>query len=153
MENKQINFFKAKDINSVLKPFKKGTVVNIDNLEVREKQKELKLGLYGWYAICPSKELKKNKIHYFSLFDEPLLLFRDKNNNVRCIKNICPHRGSSFYGGTISNGELTCPYHGARFSSKGNCQNIDRITCSHIVDNNYYNYEYLFKKGFRGKSF
>ena len=30
MENKQINFFKAKDINTVLKPFKKGTVVNID---------------------------------------------------------------------------------------------------------------------------
>ena len=140
MENKQINFFKAKDINTVLKPFKKGTVVNIDNLEAREKQKELKLGLYGLYAICPSTELQKNKIHYFSLFDEPLLLFRDKNNNVRCIKNICPHRGSSFYGGSISNGELTCPYHGARFSSQGNCQNIDRITCSHIVDNNYDNY-------------
>ena len=69
MENKQINFFKTKDINTVLKPFKKGTVVNIDNLEVREKQKELKLGLYGWYAICPSTELQKNKIHYFSLYD------------------------------------------------------------------------------------
>ena len=78
MENKQINFFKTKDITTVLKHFKKGTVVNIDNLEVREKQKDLKLGLYGWYAICPSTELKNNKIHYFSLFDEPLLLFRDK---------------------------------------------------------------------------
>ena len=64
MENKQINFFKAKDINTVLKPFKKGTVVSIDNFELREKQNELKTGLYGWYAICPSKELKKNKIHY-----------------------------------------------------------------------------------------
>ena len=40
MENKQINFFKAKDINTVLKPFKKGTVVSIDNLEIRERQKE-----------------------------------------------------------------------------------------------------------------
>ena len=140
MENKQINFFKAKDINTVLKPFKKGTVVSIDNLEIRERQKELEIGLYGWYAICPSKELKKNKLHYFSLFDEPLLLFRDEKNNVRCIKNICPHRGASFYGGSISNGELTCPYHGARFSAEGNCQNIDRITCSHIVDNNYDNY-------------
>ena len=135
MENKQINFFKAKDINTVLKPFKKGTVINIENLEVRERQKDLKLGLHGWYAIYPSNELKKNSIHYFSLFDVPLLLFRDKKNEVRCIKNICPHRGASFYGGSISNGELTCPYHGARFSSEGNCQNIDRITCSHIVDN------------------
>ena len=65
MENKQINFFKAKDINTVLKPFKKGTVVNIDYLEVREKQKDLKLGLYGWYAICPSTELKKKQNSLF----------------------------------------------------------------------------------------
>ena len=74
MENKQINFFKSKDFNTVLKPFKKGTVVNIDNLEVRERQKDLKAGLYGWYAICPSKELEKNKIHYFSLFDKGIII-------------------------------------------------------------------------------
>ncbi len=43
MENKQINFFKAKDIHTVLKPFKKGTVVNIDSLELREKQKRIKI--------------------------------------------------------------------------------------------------------------
>ena len=140
MENKQINFFKSKDFNTVLKPFKKGTVIKIDNLEIREREKDLNIGLYGWYAICPSKELKKNKIHYFSLFDEPLLLFRDEKSNIRCIKNICPHRGASFYGGTLLNGVLTCPYHGAKFSSEGKCQNIDRITCSHIVDNNYDNY-------------
>ena len=140
MENKQINFFKSKDFNTVLKPFKKGTLVKIDNLEIREKQKDLNIGLYGWYAILPSNELKKNKIHYFSLFNVPLILYRDEKNNIRCVKNICPHRGASFYGGTISNGELTCPYHGAKFSSEGTCQNIDRITCSHIVDNNYDNY-------------
>ena len=140
MENRQINFFKSKDFNSVLKPLKKGTVVKIDNLEVRESQKELNIGLYGWYAICPSNELKKNRLHHFSLFDEPLLLYRDDKNLIRCIKNLCPHRGASFYGGSLSNGELTCPYHGAKFSSEGTCRNIDRITCSHIVDTNYDNY-------------
>ena len=48
-----------KDFNSVLKPFKKDIGVKIDNLEVREKQNELSIGLYGWYAICPSRRLKK----------------------------------------------------------------------------------------------
>ena len=43
MENKQINFFKAIEFNTVLKPFKKGTVVKIENLEAREWQKELKV--------------------------------------------------------------------------------------------------------------
>ena len=97
MENRQINFFKSKDFNTVLKPFKKGTVVKIDSLDIRENQNELKIGLFGWYAICPSKELKKNKLNYFSLYNEPLVLYRDENENVRCIKNICPHRGSLFF--------------------------------------------------------
>ena len=57
MENRQINFFKSKDFNTVLKPFKKGTVVKIDSLDIRESQNELKIGLHGWYAISPSKEL------------------------------------------------------------------------------------------------
>ena len=140
MDNRQINFFKSKDFNTVLKPFKKGTLVKIDDLDIRKKQKDLNIGLFGWYAICPSNELKKNKPHYFSLYDEPLLIYRDENNNIRCIKNICPHRGASFYGGSFSNGEITCPYHGAKFSSEGTCQNIDRITCNHIVDDNYDNY-------------
>ena len=140
MENRQINFFKSKDFNTVLKPFKKGTVVKIDSFDIRESQKELKIGLYGWYAICPTEELKKNKIHYFSLYDTPLLLYRDEDEKVRCIKNICPHRGASFYGGNVLNGVITCPYHGAKFSSLGSCQNLDRITCSHIVDTNYDNY-------------
>ena len=140
MENRQINFFKTKDFNTVLKPFKKGTVVKIDSFDIRENQKELNIGLFGWYAICPSKELKKNSLHYFSLYDEPLVLYRDENENIRCIKNICPHRGASFFGGTLINGVITCPYHGAKFSSGGNCQNLDRITCRHIVDNNYDNY-------------
>jgi len=140
MENRQINFFKSKDLNTVLKPFKKGTLVKIDSFDIRENLNELKIGLFGWYAICPSKELKKNKLFYFSLYDEPLVLYRDENENVRCIKNICPHRGASFFGGTLSDGVITCPYHGAKFSSGGSCQNLDRITCSHIVDNNYDNY-------------
>ena len=140
MENRQINFFKTKDFNTVLKPFEKGTVVKIESYDTRENHKELNIGLFGWYAICPSKELKKNKLYYFSLYDEPLVLYRDENKNVRCIKNICPHRGASFFGGTLSDGVITCPYHGAKFSSGGSCQNLDRITCRHIVDNNYDNY-------------
>ena len=45
MENRQINFFKSRTC-AVLKPFK-GTVVNIDTLEIRDSKKELNLGLAG----------------------------------------------------------------------------------------------------------
>ena len=147
MKNNQINFFNSRDFNTILKPldedlksFREERIVKIENYEIKERAKELDIGIFGWYAICPLNEIRKNKIYYFSMFDEPLLLFRDENNFIRCVKNVCPHRGASFYGGDLHYGELTCPYHGAKFSSEGSCKNIDRLTCSHIIDSNYSSY-------------
>ncbi|WP_320674537.1 Rieske 2Fe-2S domain-containing protein [Prochlorococcus sp. MIT 1341] len=101
---------------------------------------QLSNGLLGWYAICTTKDLKEDKLHFFSMYNEPLVLYRDKDKRVRCIKNLCPHRGASFQGGGIKDGEIVCPYHGGRFSAEGNCTNLDRITCQHIIDSNYNNY-------------
>ncbi|WP_269623002.1 Rieske 2Fe-2S domain-containing protein [Prochlorococcus marinus] len=101
---------------------------------------QLKNGLLGWYAVCSTRELKDNKPYFFTMFNEPLVIYKDKENNLRCIKDLCPHRGASFIGGEVIDGELVCPYHGARFSSKGECTNLSRITCNHIVDDNYDNY-------------
>ena len=140
MKNNQFNFFKSRELNSVLNPLREERIVKIEKYENKEVSKDLKIGIFGWYAVCPSIELKKNKLHFFSLYDQPLLIFRDKENNVRCIKNICPHRGASFYGGSYENNELTCPYHGAKFTPDGSCKNIGRLTCTHIIDSNYEEY-------------
>ena len=101
---------------------------------------QLKSGLLGWYAAGSSQTVKVGEVYTFSMYNEPLVLYRDKEENVKCIKDLCPHRGSSFIDGQIIEGELVCPYHGARFSSTGECTNLDRITCSHIIDTNYDNY-------------
>ncbi len=101
---------------------------------------QLKNGLLGWYAVCSTRELKKDSAYFFTMYNEPLLIYRDKESNLRCVKDLCPHRGASFHGGEVKEGELVCPYHGARFSSKGKCTNLSRITCNHIVDDNYDNY-------------
>ncbi len=111
----------------------------VDNLAVTPSN-QLTNGLLGWYSVCSSHKLKINQLNHISMYNEPLILYRDKDSKVRCIKDLCPHRGASFRGGEIDNGELVCPYHGARFSSKGECTNLDRITCQHIVDTNYNNY-------------
>ncbi len=101
---------------------------------------QLKAGLLGWYAAASSNAIKAGDIYHFSMYNEPLVLYRDKDSIVKCIKDLCPHRGASFIDGQIKQGELVCPYHGARYSSQGECTNLDRITCSHIVDTNYDNY-------------
>ena len=101
---------------------------------------QLKGSLLGWYSVLSSSSLEANKLYSFTMFNEPLIIYKDKNSNVKCIKDLCPHRGASFIGGQIKEGELVCPYHGARFSPDGQCTNIDRITCNHIIDTNYDNY-------------
>ncbi len=100
----------------------------------------LTAGLLGWYAVCSSSSLKKEEIYNLSMYNEPIILYRDNKGRARCIKDLCPHRGSSFMGGSIQDGELVCPYHGGRFSSEGECTNLDRLTCQHIIDSNYNNY-------------
>ena len=101
---------------------------------------QLRKGLLGWYVVGSSKNVQRDKPYSFTFYNEPLIIYRDKENNLRCVKDLCPHRGASFIGGEVKDGELVCPYHGARFSSNGECTNLSRITCNHIVDDNYDNY-------------
>lgn len=101
---------------------------------------ELSTSLLGWYAVTTSKSLVNNKIFFFSLFNEPLALFRDKNLKAICIKDVCAHRATSFRGGEMIDNEVICPYHGARYSSNHSSGKDKRVTCQYIVDSRYQNY-------------
>tara|TARA_B100001029_G_scaffold174139_1_gene173888 strand:+ start:494 stop:703 length:210 start_codon:yes stop_codon:yes gene_type:complete len=69
MENNQFNFFKSPELNSILKPLREERIVKIEKYETKQLSKELKIGIFGWYAVCPSHELKQDKIYFFSLYD------------------------------------------------------------------------------------
>lgn len=51
--------------------------------------------------------------------DEPLLLTRTPDARVRCLSNVCTHRGAILLHEPSSARELRCPYHGRRFSLEG----------------------------------
>jgi choline monooxygenase len=53
------------------------------------------------------------------LLDEPLVLTRDATGRVRCLSNVCTHRGNILVrkGGACS--ALRCRYHGRRFALDG----------------------------------
>jgi len=106
----------------------------------KDSSDSLSCSLLGWYAVCTSKNLKNDGIYFFSLFNEPLALYRDKQNKTICIKDFCPHRGASFRGGEVKNNEIICPYHGARFASDQTCSKLANVNCQHIVDLRYDNY-------------
>lgn len=64
-----------------------------------------------------------NNLHPFSLHDgylnDPLLLTRGTDGSVRCLSNVCTHRGHLLADGPQRVKKLVCPYHGRRFSLDG----------------------------------
>ena len=53
------------------------------------------------------------------LLDEPLLLARDAQGALRCLANVCTHRGHLLVGAPCRGREIRCPYHGRRFDLDG----------------------------------
>jgi choline monooxygenase len=51
--------------------------------------------------------------------DEPLLLTRDRNNEIHCLSNVCTHRGNLLVYGPCKLHNLVCKYHGRRFQPDG----------------------------------
>ena len=71
MDNKQINFFKSKDINTVLKPIKKGTVVEIDTFDIKARETlddGFNNGVYRVGDTTQSKNTASDDLVTFELF-------------------------------------------------------------------------------------
>ena len=51
--------------------------------------------------------------------DEPLLLTRDKENNIHCLSNVCTHRGTIVVHEPCKVNNLRCRYHGRMFHLNG----------------------------------
>jgi len=51
--------------------------------------------------------------------DEPLVLTRDLSDQIRCLSNVCTHRGTVVVEGAGHEQQLRCRYHGRRFTLDG----------------------------------
>eukprot|EP00741_Cyanophora_paradoxa_P003155 tig00000681_g3064.t1 len=71
----------------------------------------------------------------FSLFDEPLVLWRaDEDDQIRCVEDRCPHRAVPLSEGRVvprsegcGAGTLECGYHGWQFDGAGKCLRIPQL--------------------------
>jgi choline monooxygenase len=63
------------------------------------------------------------QVHPFTLLpgalDEPLVLCRDQKDELRCLSNVCTHRGTLVVEGPGHEQQLRCRYHGRRFALDG----------------------------------
>jgi phenylpropionate dioxygenase-like ring-hydroxylating dioxygenase large terminal subunit len=76
-----------------------------------------------WYVVLESSEVRSKPVGARRL-NEDLVFWRDRDDNVTCAVDRCPHRGAALSGGDIEGGRLTCPFHGFEYAPDGACKLI-----------------------------
>jgi choline monooxygenase len=51
--------------------------------------------------------------------DEPLIISKDKDDNLHCLSNVCTHRGNLIVERPCKLNDIRCKYHGRRFQLDG----------------------------------
>lgn len=83
----------------------------------------------SWQFVTWEDQIKvPGSVYPFTLLpgclDEPLLLSRDRDDKVRCLSNVCTHRGNLVCEGAGTVNSLRCRYHGRRFGLDGSFQSM-----------------------------
>ncbi|HEV8284417.1 MAG TPA: aromatic ring-hydroxylating dioxygenase subunit alpha [Chitinophagaceae bacterium] len=91
--------------------------------EVFEEMKE-KIFSKCWQFIGDINQVSENGSCYpFSLLEnylnEPLLLTKDESGELRCLSNVCTHRGNLLIYEPCKTSNLRCKYHGRLFHLSG----------------------------------
>jgi nitrite reductase/ring-hydroxylating ferredoxin subunit len=77
-----------------------------------------------WYIVADSREVRKGRPIGLKRLGEELVLWRDENGKVICLRDRCVHRGAALSIGKLVNHHLQCPFHGLEFNAEGKCVQI-----------------------------
>ena len=77
-----------------------------------------------WYAVAWSDEVKPGASLPRNIIDEPILIWRDAEGELRALADRCAHRLVPLSLGVIDRGTVRCGYHGLAFDgATGHCVN------------------------------
>lgn len=82
--------------------------------------------LNQWYVAAEAADVTEKPLAAH-LLGQDFVVFRDRRGKVRCLSDICIHRGGSLCRGKVVEGTIQCPYHGWRFNGDGNCVEIPSL--------------------------
>src|SRR5262245_49854151 len=104
-------------------------------LSLQDTPLDLKAPLRNvWYHVVPSHRLKAGKMTSQLVMGEPILFGRTLEGKVFGLRNICPHRGVPLSFGTFDGKEITCHFHGWRYSPAGRCMAIPTMVEGQDID-------------------
>ena len=104
--------------------------------KIHEEEQE-KIWKKAWIPVCHESELSEAyDFRTLSIANEPIILTRDKDMQIRAFLNVCPHRSNmierrpsgNYKKGTPSGTpkKMTCMFHAWQFDMKGKCVYISR---------------------------
>ena len=80
----------------------------------------------AWYIAAASSEVARRPVSR-TIFDEPIVLFRDEDDRAVALVDRCLHRNMQLSAGRVVGGCLECPYHGWRYDGAGRCVAIPSL--------------------------
>lgn len=77
-----------------------------------------------WYAVLPSKAVRKGRIVAARRMNLDLAFFRNELGELGCVADQCSHRGAALSRGEVRGDRVRCPFHGLEFDKNGACRLI-----------------------------
>ena len=68
----------------------------------------------GWTSLGSVELIPERALVARTLGDQPLLCYRD-GDDVTVLSDVCPHLSAPLHEGEVSDGCVTCPWHGSTF--------------------------------------
>jgi phenylpropionate dioxygenase-like ring-hydroxylating dioxygenase large terminal subunit len=91
-----------------------------------------------WYPVIPIKNLADGP-KSFELLGRPLVLWLDQEGKPGAAEDRCCHRSARLSLGKVTEGNLSCPYHGWQFNRHGECVKIPQLKDNAISANSQLN--------------
>ena len=73
-----------------------------------------------WYVAEWADKVGKDPVRV-KMLGQQFVLFRDEAGKPHCLADTCLHRGGSLSQGWVTEGNVTCPYHGWQYNGDGQC--------------------------------
>jgi cholesterol 7-dehydrogenase len=84
----------------------------------------------GWWKVCDISDLNNGRIQTVSALGQELVVFKGSDGKIGVFDAFCPHIGAHLKDGEVIGNTLSCPYHGWKFDSTGQCVEIPYCTGS-----------------------
>lgn len=92
-----------------------------------------------WYPVAPIAMIEENP-YAFTLLEHKIVVWHDGNKQYAALEDRCCHRSAMLSRGKITNGCLSCPYHGWQYNRQGQVVHIPQLPEKNSFPNHVINH-------------